>query len=56
MYQLKSMKCYDYFENGCPPENVSNVRAGNNLEGSPTHPGFEAQFKVLSAPDVKPSE
>ena len=46
---------------GCPlvrgegPEDVTNSAAGNNLNLTATHPGLEAELKVLSAPDVKPS-
>ena len=39
--------------NGCPPKNMADMWAGHNLKSSPTHPGFEAEFQVLSAPDVK---
>ena len=32
---------------------MADMWAGHNLKSAPTHPGFEAEFQVLSAPDVK---
>ena len=43
-------------ENSCPPKNVANMRAGDNLESSPAHPRLKAELQVLSAPDVKPEK
>lgn len=36
-----------------PPEDVPDVRAGNNFEGSSAHPGLEGKLEVLAAPDVE---
>ena len=35
------------------PENVADMRAWDDFEGAPTHPGLEAQLQVFCAPDVE---
>ena len=37
-----------------PPEDVTNMRAGDDLKGATTLPDSEAHLQVLPAPDVHP--
>ena len=54
--ERQQSECLKISENGCPPKNVANMRAGDDLEGSPAHPSLEAELQVLSAPNVKPEK
>ena len=36
------------------PEDMSDVRAGNDLQGAAAHPDLERELQVLRAPDIEP--